>query len=337
VRRGGSSYGDDINPIKFLENHDADRNGVTGDFGGASAQGDRTGKGDGGRADDDGGPSMSKADYGFDPDFLKAHPAIEKLVEQAVKNEWSTTKFQAKLKQTPWWENHTRAQREWQVALAEDPATAEESLKDYETQIKTMAQTLGVDLGDRQLKDLAEKAARNQWDSTEIQMVVGRQFKLGKPGSAQTGQASTVTQQLETMADQYAMPMSRQQKAKWTTAILQGKQTVEGYDDLMREKAKNAYPHLADAIDRAGSVRGWADSYLQQAANMLGVSPDDMNLKRGKWAKILAPTADGKPPSMDQWERLLMTDQKYGYDKTNNAQSEAASLAMNLAQRMGAL
>lgn len=301
-----------------------------------TANGRASGGGDGGGGSGSGGGGgTSKGDYGFDPQFLEDHPEIRKLVDEAVDTEISVTKFQARLKETQWWLNHTAAQRDWQMTQAEDPATAAETLKGYEQQIRTLAQQMGVTLRPGEITTLAEKAARNSFDATELQMVVGGKFGLGK--GPQTGQASTITQDLEAMADAYALPMSREQKAKWTTNILQGQQTVDGYNDVLREKAKALYPHLADAIDRAGSVRGWADSYLQQAANMLGVSPETMRLDRGKYSMLLRPTKDGSPPTMDQWERVLMKDERFGYDSTNGAQADAAGLATQIGRAMGAL
>lgn len=309
-----------------------DNNNANARAGGGGGDGGGDGGGGGG-----GGSDPKRADFGFDPQFLKEHPEIRKLVDLAVKEEWSVTRFQAKLKETKWWENHTAAQRDWQMTQAEDPATAAETVKGYAREIRSLAMSLGVDLGDKEIQNLAEKAARNSWDTTEMQMVVGGKFQLGKPSSPQTGQAASATFDLESMADDFAVPMSRKQKARWTTNILQGQMTVDGYADVLREKAKALYPHLADAIDRAGSVRGWADAYLQQAANMLGQDPDTMRLDRGKFAALLAPTEKGTPVTMDQWERMLREDERYGWDKTNGAQEEASGLVTQLAQKMGAL
>jgi hypothetical protein len=36
-----------------------------------------------------------------------------------------------------------------------------------------------------------------------------------------------------------------------------------------------------------------------------------------------------------EWERLLRTDSRYGWEKTENAKDEARSLATNIAQAFG--
>jgi hypothetical protein len=62
-----------------------------------------------------------------------------------------------------------------------------------------------------------------------------------------------------------------------------------------------------------------------------------MRLDKGPYSQLLAPTKEGAPLTMDQWERTLRTDERFGFDKTNNAQDEATQLATFLAQRMGAM
>lgn len=333
IRKGDyMSPSSTVNPVAFLENHDA------GNGGGSGPDNGRENGGGGGKD----GDKVRPSDFGFDPEFLKQHPEIDKLVDRAVKGEWSEQRFAAALKNTRWWERTDQARRDWQMLQAEDPATAKDKLQDYQQQIRTMAKQLGVSMSDRDIKQMADRAAANGWDNVDIQLKVGAQFRLGNGKgddgpNPQTGQAATVTTDLERMADDFAVPMSRHQKAKWTRNILQGQQTVEGYADILRERAKALYPHLADAIDRAGSVRSWADAYLQQASNMLGVSPDTMALDKGKYAQILKPGQNGEALTMDEWERTLRTDQKFGWDKTNQAQSQAAQLATALAQKMGAM
>ena len=336
VRKGdGFDYYANIDPVAWLKNQEvkaAPKGYGVNERGSASRAGDGGGK----------ESNLKPGDFGFDPQFLKAHPEIERLVDKAIDREWSETRFQSALKETRWWQNHTAAQRDWQLLQVEDPAEADKVLKDYETQIKTLMRTLGVEMKDKEIRDLAERAAKNAMDSTELQMIVGRHFSMPKADKdgdrkALTGQAGQAVYDLESMADDFAIPISRQQKAKWTTRILQGTATVDDFAERMREQAKALYPHLADTIDRAGSVRAWADSYLQQAANLLGVSPETMRLDKGPYAQLLAPTKDGAPLNMEQWQRIVMNDERFGFDKTNSAQDQAAQLAAQLGSALGAI
>jgi hypothetical protein len=327
VRKGGWNFNDnaDVNPIRFLEARGADNANVRGQVVSAGGRGGGGGK--------DKGPH--KSDFGFDKEFLNKHPEIKKLVEDAVKNEWSPSQFQARLKETKWWEDHTKAQRSWQVLLTEDPAEAEKALKDSRRSIKTMASQMGVSLSDKQIDEMAERAARNGWDTTDLQLHIGAKFKVGK--GPEKGQGAVTVGQLEAMASDYGLPMSNQRLSKWTRNILQGEQTVEGYQNVLQEQARNLYPHLSHVIDNNQTIRDWADPFLSAASQMLGVSEAQMRLDKGKWSAVLDETKDGKPMTMDAWQRLLRTDDRYGYDKTNNAQASSAQLTTALAQKFGVI
>ena len=316
-----------VNPVAFLNNH-----GVEGGTGGGGGNNGRENGGGGG-----GNDGAHRSDFGFSPQFLDDHPEIDRLVQEAIRKEWSVTRFQAELKQTAWWKHHDQAQRNYQTLLSEDPAQAKDLVQDNRATIKALATQLGVDLSDREVDDLAEKAARNAWTSTEIQMAVGREFSMKQKGPL-TGVASQTVYDLRQMAYDQGLPIGRKRLGRWTEDILQGKTTVEGFESQLREQAKNLYPHLAEQIDRAGSLRAWADPYLQLASQTLGINADTVRLDKGKFASLLTPTKgdDGKrPPSLDEWATTLRTDEKFGFDRTAGAQEAASDLTAQLGRMFG--
>jgi len=307
----------------------ADTSGGGGGGGGAGGGGG----GRGGRPEEE---PLTRLDFGFDPEFLKKHPAIDKLVEQAVDKEWSINRFEAEVKQTEWWQTHTMAQRDWQITVVEDPGEAARMIERAREQVRTMARQMGVRLNGDQIRSLAERSVKNGMDSTELQLIIGQKYRAGgkKP---EMGDAAQITMQLEELADEFGLPLDNARRTQWTQDILSGRQTVEGYADVLRRQAKNTYGHLAPILDRGVSVRDWAEPYLQQASSLLGVSTEEMRLDRGRWAALLKPTDDGKIPTMDEWQRTIMNEKRFGYDKTNDAQETAAELAGKLGQMMGAI
>jgi len=315
VRKGSREYESNVNPTRY--------------FGGKKVAG-HGGGGSGGT----GGGGLAKSDFGFDPEFLRTHKEIAELVEKAVDKEWSIPRFEAELKQTKWWQNHTVAERSWQIQLTEDPAEAESLLEKSKQDLITMADQMGVVLSDEQVDRISARAVRQGLDPTEIQLIIGQKFRMDK--GAERGQAATIVSDIRTMADEFGLPVSRRRLNRWTQEVLSGRQTVEGYADVMREQALAAYSHLAPVLNNGSTVRQWADPYLQQASSLLGVSTDQMRLQKGKYAQLLNPTKDGKIPTMDEWTRTIMKDEKFGYDKTNGAQESASQLALSLGRMMGA-
>jgi hypothetical protein len=286
----------------------------------------------GGKGNKDNGPSQ--ADFGFSEQFLETHPEIRKLVRDAVQKEWSITQFQARVKDTKWWRTHTEAQRDWAILASESPAEAKDTIAQARRALATMAKQMGVDLGDKELEKMAEQAARNAWDTSEMQFKVGQQFTVSK--GPETGQGASTVNDIRMMADEYGLPVSRQRLTKWTRNILQGEQTIEGYQDVMREQAKSLYPHLANILDTS-TVRQWADPYLQLAGQMLGRNPEEMELHKGPYAKLLEPTKADKPMSYAQWQTMVRTDEVFGWDKSAEGQEQAADLVTQMARVMGAM
>ena len=331
IRRDENQYGADVNPIKFLEARGAESSNVNmkSNSGGSDSQGGDKG---GDKSGKDNGPTA--ADFGFDPEFLKQHPGVAAVVDKAVKGEWSEARFQAELRDTEWWQSHTVAQRQWQTLLYEDPAEAKKTLEDARTQVSNMASSMGVRLTNEQEKHIAEMVAKNGMDTTELQLYLGQKWHAaGKPA---IGQAATVQSDIRTLANEYALPIGHRKATQWTQEILSGRQTIEGYQEIMRQQALETYDFLKGALNNGMTVRQWADPYLQQAGQLLGINPEAINLTKGKFVSLLQPNDAGKPLTMDQWQSELMTKHKFGYDRTQGAQESAANLATEISRAMGA-
>ena len=67
--------------------------------------------------------------YGFAAAFFESDPSLKSLIDQAVKNQWTTDEFQARLR-APWYRNHSAAQRQWTMLSTESPAEAAKQLAD---------------------------------------------------------------------------------------------------------------------------------------------------------------------------------------------------------------
>jgi hypothetical protein len=339
VRRGGSSYGDDINPIKFLENHNADRNGVTGDFGGVSAQGDRTGKGDGVRTSDRGGSNQGpdNGTFGYVKAFLKDHPAVAKLIDRAQKEGWTELKLAGEIKDTAWWKNRTEAQRQWDLISAESEAEAQDMIDEKERALEAVFGNLGVRIDKKEMKDLAKRAAVNGWDESEMRAAAAKRFELARPKKqgAVVGEAGDTLEAIDNMMWEYGVRVDRATKEKWVKRVLKGDLDIGTMEDRLREQAKILFPGLKTELDNH-TTRELMSPYLMVAAEELGVPPEQMQTFDPKWMKPLTGGKDGRM-DMDEWTTHLRTHKKYGWDTTSTAREEAANMALEIGRLMGAV
>jgi hypothetical protein len=120
-------------------------------------------------------------------------------------------------------------------------------------------------------------------------------------------------------------------------SILTGGITREDFQRQQREIAKKRYPHLADLIDQGVSLESLAGNFKNTAAQLLEVDPNTLDMSAADYEVAINFGEEGKKRVMStgEWDRLLRTDPKYGWEKTNNAKQEARGLAANLVQAFG--
>jgi hypothetical protein len=104
-----------------------------------------------------------------------------------------------------------------------------------------------------------------------------------------------------------------------------------------RELAKTKYGHLADLIEQGFTLAELSTPFKQQAASILEKSPDAINMSEANFEAAYNFGEPGQKRMMTsgEWEIMLRSDAKYGWDKTNNAKAEARQLATSIAQAFG--
>lgn len=119
--------------------------------------------------------------------------------------------------------------------------------------------------------------------------------------------------------------------------ILTGGITVADFQRQQRTMAKQRYGHLSELIDQGVTLEDLAANYRSSAAKLLEMDPNQIDMSQGDYEIALSYGEEGKKRAMTtgEWEKLLRTDQRYGWEKTNNAKTEARSLASNIAQAFG--
>jgi hypothetical protein len=118
---------------------------------------------------------------------------------------------------------------------------------------------------------------------------------------------------------------------------LTGVITSEDVQRQQRELAKTKYGHLSNLIDQGFTLEELASPFKQQAAQLLERSPDDINMGDAIFeaAYNYGDTSQKRMMTTGEWEIMLRSDAKYGWDKTQNAKQEARQLASSIAQAFG--
>ena len=118
---------------------------------------------------------------------------------------------------------------------------------------------------------------------------------------------------------------------------LTGEMTTEDVQRQQREVAKARYGHLSPLIDQGLTLDEISGSFKTAAAQLLEVDPNTIDMSNAQYEVALNFGEEGKKRVMTngEWQKLLRTDARYGWDKTENAKREAREWASALRQTFG--
>jgi hypothetical protein len=118
---------------------------------------------------------------------------------------------------------------------------------------------------------------------------------------------------------------------------LTGGITNEDVQRQQRELAKTKYGHLSNLIEQGLTLQELSSPFQQQAASILERSTDSIDMGQAMFeaAYNYGETGQKRMMTSGEWEILLRSDAKYGWDKTENAKREARQLASSISQAFG--
>lgn len=206
-------------------------------------------------------------------------------------------------------------------------------------QIKSLVGDLGFGTDDNFNKFLAT-ASNMGWEGDTLQQEVYKEaFKKNDAGQYVNPTAVT-----RAKASNNYLSIANIGKAYFSqvadTTIenaLTGGITKEDVQRQQRELAKTKYGHLSNLLEQGFTLQELSDPFRQQAAQLLERSPDDINMGDSMFESAYNYGDAGQKRMMTsgEWEIMLRSDAKYGWDKTNNAKQEARQLASSIAQAFG--
>ena len=272
--------------------------------------------------------------------WLLDDPEIGQLLRDSVTEGWTVEKFQARLYGTNWWKNHSEPVRKWDTLRKVDAAEANRQLGARQAELWDLAfRMTGKKPNPNQIKMLAEYSLRFGLSDAQVR---DQLVSVTKIGMGIGGEGLTVLNQLREIRDAYTLPVHGQAMYDWTRQILAGEDTVDGFKAWALERARGLFAgnkEMDEALLAGKTVRQLAGSYIEMAAQELGVNPDSISLTDDRWMRALHHTdpENGKRRMMnlDEWRRELRTKGEYGYDKTTNARSLAAQMRSAIDETFG--
>lgn len=112
--------------------------------------------------------------------------------------------------------------------------------------------------------------------------------------------------------------------------------TADSLRQNAQRAAKATYFHLSDQIDSGLTLEDIFSPYQDLAARVLEKSPNEISLNDPLFTAAFGDKQNGQPTLAD-WERMLKSDQRYGYQYTATANRDATNLALTIAKTFGRL
>jgi uncharacterized protein YecA (UPF0149 family) len=290
-------------------------------------------------------PTLTAGDYGYNEDFLKAHPDVDDAINRAIRNDWTQDQLNKFIEnKTEFGRSTTDAQAKFDIDFAGDKK--EDLLRQVEdrtAELKQQAMAAGVQLTDTEASEFAKRAVRSQLTSQDTLAFLSDKFALpgaeaeGAPkATTPAGQSAQIVDEIRSMARSYGITVTDQfiqQKVREGMTQGAGWQTwLEGQRNVFRSQAKNLYPTVADKFDEF-TLGDILQPYLNDASELTGINISQMNYDDPIWTAPLNGT--NGPMNRDEWIRTVKTDKKYGYDGTVRARNEYTELADDLLAAFG--
>lgn len=275
--------------------------------------------------------------YGFSTQFLNKYKGIRNLVDRAIDDGWTTTRFVDELRKTSWWKSRSDAQKRFAAMSVENPGEIRRQLSEASTQVKNLATRLGVSLSSGAVSNIAESWVKNDLDEAQVRDMVGRRYITRRRGNARQrgviGVGGAAYAQINEMSRQYGLRWGDRFLTGAARNVARGVRQVSDYESYAREQASRLYKAVAADIKEGRTVREILDPYMQIASEELGLPVSTLDANASKWT---APISGDKQMTTDEWLAKIRSESRYGYDASNSASRQASIFSGQIMNMMGA-
>lgn len=282
-------------------------------------------------------PQEIEREYGFGYQFFKSDPELWQLLREAIAEGYDAAQFQAHLRDTKWFKQHSDAWRQNMALKFTDPATYKERLQNARDQIENLAGQWGANLTNKEVSRYAERALLLGWSPEQILDHIARDVRPGKDGGYD-GQLSGVQQQLESVAFRNGVKVPKGQLNGWMKAIVRGEAEVSEYEDYIRRLSAQSFSAFGKEIKAGVDLAEIASPYMQSMADILELNPNEINLFDRTIRKALAfrnEKGEAVPMSLTDFEDSLRADNRWQY--TEQAKEQMTGYAVSLGKMFGVL
>lgn len=276
---------------------------------------------------------------GLDEDFILSHPAILKLVRQAIKGDWLASpqgkaNFQKAFEQTPWYQNNASYARQFLLAQAKGGADFDSQVETAQQIVAARATALGAVLDSNALTKMAKAYLQNGWGQGGREAMLDQALTGSLPDfnhdfiDYEKGGPDKIIATLRDLARANGIKFTDQYFSNAANAVLGGQSTLDDYAAEIRGHAASRFPIFSDRLKAGQNVVDVASPYITRMADKLDLDPNNIDVNDPWILKALGGVdKDGNPSAMSLWdfEKSLKRHEDWQYSK--DASNEIGGIA----------
>ncbi len=261
------------------------------------------------------------------------------LLRRADSTNMSAADFNAELMQTSWWKNTSDTQRNYFALRSGDPATYSRRQEEMKSQIRDIVGTLGYSdaLDDGYLNHFADKALQFGMSARQIQSMIADEI-TPLIGASERG---NTLRDIRNIQQNYSYAVDDATLLYWSKEINSGRQTVENFENSVRQQMKTLFPNLTSQFDSGLTFKQIIDPYRQILSKEFdGRSTEDFDfMGDAKWRHVIdyVDEKTGVHRTMSMQELTKYARQQPEWRNTKNAKDQVAQLGEQLLQSFGAV
>jgi len=213
-----------------------------------------------------------------------------------------------------------------------DVAASAQSLANIVRSVQRTATKYGIKISDSEAKNLAAQSIKQGWDAATLGEEVARKGRV----EGITGESAKAIDDLREYANSYGVQYNDDWYANATKSVLEGRESLETFQNTIRDVAKSRYGGFSSQIDAGLTTKQAASPYIQSMASILELDPNSINLNDPTLTKALtAVNEQGVPAVVPLWQfdRDLKNDERYKY--TKNAQEDYVGTGFEVLRTLG--
>lgn len=280
-------------------------------------------------------PADIQASYGFVGALSRAVPELNTILQQAVREQWTTDRFTMAITDSAWWKANANATRQWLTASVTDPATFENRWNSQAGNALKRAEELGLSLTWSQARDAAMwRSVHEGVDEKNFDGYLARTFfnAASAPGTL-AGQAAQVNMQLNEVGSAYGYTMNDNERQDWLRRVMTGETTLDTFKNAAITYASSAYSQYADRF-AAGQTLTDVKRPAREALNR--ILEADVEDKDPLMQRYLHARGDnGQPVDMPVWQLEQLARKDARWDNTTNAKAAVGDMLQTIGRDWG--